>query len=941
MKSQKLISLLLVALLCSLLLISPAKAESLSSPLLAGGDFGWAKTSGGASDDQGYSIATDSSGNLYTTGFFAGTVDFDPGNGVFELVSSNLSQDIFISKLNNNGDLVWVKQIGQAGTDVGYDIALDTSGNVYITGIFSGFSGNNTVDFDPAIGTFFLNNAGVEDIFIVKLDSNGNLIWAKSIGGTDSDVGLGIAVDSNGNVFTTGHFKGTTDFDPGNNTFNLTSAGMTDIFISKLDSTGSFVWAKSMGGSGANGDKSRSIALDSNGNVYTTGYFENSVDFDPGVGVFNLANGGSLDIFISKLDNNGNFVWAKGIGGAIVDIGNDITLDLTGNIFLTGTFTGDVDFDPGLGISSLTNVGGLDIFVAKLNVNGEFVWAKNMGGTSSDQGRGIATDATGNVYTTGQFISNTVDFDPGPGTYILTNTFGTSSNIFISKLNSSGEFVWAKSMGSTINTNNSGNDIGLDNNGNVFTTGTFSGTVDFDPDAGTNNLTSAGSLDIFISKLEGDTAPSVISINRANTNPSNSTSVEFTATFSEAVNSVNSNGSDFSLFTTGVIGASITNVTPISASVYIVTVNTGTGNGTIRLDLPSSATITDLSSNPLVGLPYTTGEVYTIISTFDSTSKWTSALDLSHGWTVADFARTTGDVDGDGDADLVGFGLDGVYVALSNGSSFAPTATKWTSAMDLSHGWTVKDFVRTVGDVDGDGDADLVGFGLDGVYVALSNGSSFAPTATKWTSAMDLSHGWTVKDFVRTVGDVDGDGDADLVGFGLDGVYVALSNGSSFAPTATKWTSAMDLSHGWTVKDFVRTVGDVDGDGDADLVGFGLDGVYVALSNGSSFAPTATKWTSAMDLSHGWTVKDFVRTVGDVDGDGDADLVGFGLDGVYVALSNGSNFAPTATKWTSAFDLSHGWTVTGFVRTLGDVDGDGDADLVGFGLDGVYTAIAQ
>ncbi len=236
-------------------------------------------------------------------------------------------------------------------------------------------------------------------------------------------------------------------------------------------------------------------------------------------------------------------------------------------------------------------------------------------------------------------------------------------------------------------------------------------------------------------------------------------------------------------------------------------------------------------------------------ASFGTISKWTSALDLSHGWTVADFARTTGDVDGDGDADLVGFGLDGVYVALSNGSSFAPTATKWTSAMDLSHGWTVKDFVRTVGDVDGDGDADLVGFGLDGVYVALSNGSSFAPTATKWTSAMDLSHGWTVKDFVRTVGDVDGDGDADLVGFGLDGVYVALSNGSSFAPTATKWTSAMDLSHGWTVKDFVRTVGDVDGDGDADLVGFGLDGVYVALSNGSSFAPTATKWTSAMDLS--------------------------------------------------------------------------------------------
>jgi len=326
---------------------------------------------------------------------------------------------------------------------------------------------------------------------------------------------------------------------------------------------------------------------------------------------------------------------------------------------------------------------------------------------------------------------------------------------------------------------------------------------------------------------------------------------------------------------------------------------------------------------------------------FNDASKWTPALDLSHGWTVADFVRTVGDVDGDGDDDLVGFGLDGVYVSLSNGSSFASSATKWTSAFDLSHGWTVKDFVRTVGDVDGDGDADLVGFGLDGVYVALSNGSSFASTATKWTSAFDLSHGWTVKDFVRTVGDVDGDGDADLIGFGLDGVYVALSNGSSFASTSTKWTSAFDLSHGWTVKDFVRTVGDVNGDGKADLIGFGLDGVYVGLSNGSSFASNATKWTSALDLSHGWTVADFVRTVGDVNGDGKADVIGFGLDGVYIALSNGSSFAATSSKWTNSFDLSHGWTVAGFVRIVGDVNNDNKADLVGFGLDGVYIGTAK
>ncbi|MBL0268180.1 MAG: VCBS repeat-containing protein [Chitinophagaceae bacterium] len=230
---------------------------------------------------------------------------------------------------------------------------------------------------------------------------------------------------------------------------------------------------------------------------------------------------------------------------------------------------------------------------------------------------------------------------------------------------------------------------------------------------------------------------------------------------------------------------------------------------------------------------------------------------------------------------------------------------KWTSSFDLSHGWTVSQFVRTVGDVNNDGRDDLIGFGLDGVYVALSNGSGFG-AVSKWSSSFDLSHGWTVADFVRTVGDVNNDGRDDLIGFGLDGVYVALSNGTSFDPIS-KWSSSFDLSHGWTVSQFVRTVGDVNNDGRDDLIGFGLDGVYVALSNGTSFG-SISKWSSSFDLSHGWTVSQFVRTVGDVNFDGRDDLIGFGLDGVYVALSNGTSFG-SISKWSSSFDLSHGWTV--------------------------------
>ena len=342
--------------------------------------------------------------------------------------------------------------------------------------------------------------------------------------------------------------------------------------------------------------------------------------------------------------------------------------------------------------------------------------------------------------------------------------------------------------------------------------------------------------------------------------------------------------------------------------------------------IPASKVYTDVVANQ-------SAQNYMPYRLFSDLKKWTTSFDLLHGWTVSDYVRTVGDVDGNGQDDVIGFGLDGVYVAVSNGSSFGPV-NRWTQSFDLAHGWTVKDYVRTVGDVNGDGRADLVGFGLDGVYVGLSTGTGF-DTATKWTNAFDLSHGWTVKDYVRTVGDVNGDGKADLVGFGSDGVYVGLSTGTGFG-TATKWTNAFDLSHGWTVKDYVRTVGDINGDGKADLVGFGLDGVYVGLSTGTSFG-TATKWTNAFDLSHGWTVSQYVRTVGDVNGDGKADLVGYGLDGVYVAVSTGTGFGST-DRWTTNFNYAvQGWRVDKHPRMLGDANGDGKADLIGFGADGVWV----
>jgi len=221
------------------------------------------------------------------------------------------------------------------------------------------------VDFDPGSGTFNLTSAGEADIFISKLDSSGNFVWAKQLGGTSIDIGYSIAVDVSGNVYTTGFFYGTADFDPGPGTFNLTSAGYFNIFISKLDASGNFVWAKKLGGPSNN--RGNSIAVDASGNVYTTGYFRGTVDFDPGSGTFNLTSAGNSDIFISKLDASGNFAWAKKLGGTSIDIGYSIAVDVSGNVYTTGSFEGTADFDPGSGTFNLTSAGSADIFVHKMS----------------------------------------------------------------------------------------------------------------------------------------------------------------------------------------------------------------------------------------------------------------------------------------------------------------------------------------------------------------------------------------------------------------------------------------------------------------------------------------------------------------------------------------------------------------------------------------------
>jgi len=456
--------------------------------------FEWAKSVGGISSDRAKSITTDNSGNVYTIGDFKGTVDFDPGPGTFNLTNS-LGYGTFILKLDANGNFLWAKQI--EGINVyGNSITTDNSGNVYATGSFF-----YTVDFDPGPGTNNLISNGNKDIYILKLDSGGNFLWVKQIGEAGDEEGQCITRDNSGNLYITGRFTETVDFDPGTGTANLNSNGIYDIFILKLDANGNFLWAKNP--AGVDNDMGYSITTDNSGNVYATGRFKETVDFDPGPGTFNLNSNGSYDAFILKLDANGNFLWAKSIGGAEYEESKSITTDANGNVYTTGDFQGTVDFDPGPGTFNITsyynssqNQYSLDGFIQKLDASGNFLWVKRIGSFINGMFKSITTDKYGGVYTTGLFYY-TVDFDPGPGTFNISDSGG--GNIFILKLDTSGNFLWVNQMGGP--SIDYGYAITIDDCRNIYTTGIFGETADFDPGTGTANLTSNGSRDIFIQKL--------------------------------------------------------------------------------------------------------------------------------------------------------------------------------------------------------------------------------------------------------------------------------------------------------------------------------------------------------------------------------------------------------------------------------------------------------
>jgi len=446
-----------------LILLSISFSESFSQGL----NFQWEKTFESPSGfNEMRSVSGDNIKSIYTAGWFTEMVDFNE-TGIPKKVASNGGKDIFILRTDSSLGFKWMKGIGSIGDDEAASIVANSSGNIFVTGYFQ-----HTVNFDPNAGTSTLSSNGGKDIFIMNIDSAGNLVWAKSIGGIGDDEANSIKLDASGNIYIAGYFNGSVDFDSGAGVSSLTSFGSKDMFLMKLDVSGNFLWVKQFGGQAE--DVIKSISIDVLGNVYATGYFQDTASFDPPSLSNMLTASGGKDVFTLKVSPSGNFIWVKGYHGNSDEIGNGIAVSTTGGVVTCGEFEDTVDFDPGVAVINKSSLGDKDIFLVKLDTAGNFVWSYTSGATGTDYAADVKMNATGDIYVTGMY-KDSVDFDPSASIFKLW-----TGGAYVAKYNTNGVYVWVKGFIKNaavspviIDVPFHGIALQVMSNGSIFCTGTY------------------------------------------------------------------------------------------------------------------------------------------------------------------------------------------------------------------------------------------------------------------------------------------------------------------------------------------------------------------------------------------------------------------------------------------------------------------------------------
>lgn len=439
--------------------ISLAGLFFFSSPLLAAGDHLWSHGFGGPTSSDNvivWAAATDTIGNVVITGEMEHIVNF----GGSDLTSAGV-KDIFVAKFNSSGVHQWSVRFGSTGTDVGFGIGTDSSGNVYVVGNIGG-----AVDFGGGAVAY----AGGSDIFTLKLSSAGAYVWANSYGGTGNEGGNSIGVMADGTFVITGYFgvfgNGQTNFGGG----IRTTVGQDDLYVAKFTSAGAYTWDVEVGGTGH--EVGNSIAVNASGTIAVTGYFTSaSISMGcPGT-LVNIGSTTTKDSFLLDYNSAGVLTWVRRFGGTSDDVAYAVAISSIGEIVVTGNFNATADFGGG----GHTSTGAADFFLVKYSAGGSWTWDRVFGDSSGFEGasRSVAIDTSGNITMAGFMLSN-LNFGGGP---LCSPSCGTY-DVFFAKFTSTGAPVVSQRFETTAYDEHAYT-VTTDSGGNIFLGGEFLDQEDF------------------------------------------------------------------------------------------------------------------------------------------------------------------------------------------------------------------------------------------------------------------------------------------------------------------------------------------------------------------------------------------------------------------------------------------------------------------------------
>lgn len=437
--------------------------------------------SGSQNHAEGLDLVIDPFENTIATGIFKGVVDFDFGPAVVTNFAGILRAG-YVVKEDSLGNFMWAKifknTLGNPADLLMHDIETDADGNIYISGSYKGF-----IDFDPGSGVLQLNTNTFNIDWIgciIKLDPQGNFVWAHDLGTTSINHCWDIEVVNKNAIYIVGHYMGAIDFDFGPQINSISAGNTGDAYVLKIDSNANFKWVRTIQ-SFDNGAYGLAITSDQNHNLIHVGTCNGMVDFDSGPSVLNIG-GSNSKCYIQKLDSLGNMLWTKVVEGFIGIPNNRISVITDAddnNIYVTGRFYGNnTDFNPGAGTfnMSTTPFSNRDVFVLKLSPFGDFIWAKSFGGSYRDYVNDIEIDSKGNMYISGS-VEGPAEMDPGPNQ--VYTPFNGLLDGYVLSLDSLGLFRWFHHVGGI--GHDDVRDVEIRSNDELVMTGWFSDSVNFDP----------------------------------------------------------------------------------------------------------------------------------------------------------------------------------------------------------------------------------------------------------------------------------------------------------------------------------------------------------------------------------------------------------------------------------------------------------------------------